>query len=135
MKYPHISFTDAKTEKIDEPSFITICAFYDVNANGSVIDDEESATALLLKRGAETRTFNKREVEFLKDFYGHVEFEEVPDDELFEWKRFTFNELLQKCRNDFVFARLVELEFKLGRFYVYDSHHPDDEWVIIVHLF
>lgn len=135
MKFPFISFTDSKREQIDEPSFITICSFYNVDINGGIEDDEGSSTALVLKRGAETKTFTKREVDFLKDFYGHVEFEEVPDDELFEWKRFTFNELLQKCREDFVFARLVELEFKLGRFYVYDSHNPYDEWIIIVHLF
>lgn len=108
------------TNTINIDQFYRWCSSF---SSGGSVDKQEGelalTTSLLVKQGEEVKTFNKIEVDFFKNFYKNVDLYEVPNDELFRWTRFTFEELEYKCKDDFIFAKLVELNMQLGRFYVY----------------
>lgn len=133
MKYTTLQFCDSDREMIDERNLTSILEQFCV---GTPDDYDLSMTpSLIIKRGTASKTFIKSEIDFLKDYYGRVEYDDVPDDELFKWNRYIGKDLIKECKNDFMFALLVELNMKLGRFYVYERKEIPDDVCVLIHIF
>lgn len=108
MKYPLLQFCDCDREYVDEKKLINI---FEQFSNDISEEYELSMTpSLLIKRGTVSKVFTKCEIDFLKDYYGCVEYDEVPDDELFKWNRYTGKDLIKSCKDNFIFCITRRIE-------------------------
>lgn len=131
MKYPTLQFCDCDRERIEVNKLTNI--FEQFNTGISEDYELSQTPALIIKRGSVSKTFKKCEIDFLKEHYGCVDYDEVPDDELFKWNRYTGKELVKLCKESFLFAALVELNMKCGQFYVYEHKDLFDDLCVLIY--
>lgn len=111
--------------------------FVETNNYGKVSEAdiaETLKTHLTVSVGSNKVTFNKLEVEFLKDLYG-ADYEILDSQELFQWKRLTYMELTAMVMNDPALAKLVEVVIRLGDIFIYQVENDPVDFYILIKLF
>lgn len=132
MNYATFKFLSYKdgVYSIDEKALRN---FANINSNGEIaeeVQDKYLKTELSVSIGDKQVSFNKIEVDFLKELYG-VEYDVIEPQELILWKTVTLSELITLCKEDSTLARLVEVEIRSGNVFIYEIEFEEDYYILI----